>query len=546
MFTKVSLFKTFFHVFFRIPYRQFIRNPKGLHRSLSNVQYGAAAAARIRKYPSLEHRPDLPDKTLVFNVEGSLLKSSSLFPYFMLVAFEAGSIFRALFLFLVYPFVCLVGEGMGLKIMVMVTFFGIKKGSFRAGTAVLPKFFLEDVRLEAFEVLKRGGRTVAVSDVFPQEMIESFLRDYLEIDCVVGRQLKVVCGYFVGLMEEKDRKLPVLEKILGEKKMISDDDAIGISGLNSSLDHQLFSHCKEIYLVRRADKQRWKHLPRDKYPKPLIFHDGRLALRPTPLATLALFTWFPFGLVLAIIRAVVSLTLPFHISIPILSILGVRAVITSSNDRIISQHSGPGSNVDNHKKGLLYVCNHRTLLDPLYLSFSLKKNFTAVTYSLSRVSEILSPIKTVRLTRNRDQDASMMEKLLSNGDLVICPEGTTCREPYLLRFSPLFAEMSDDIVPVALNTHVSMFHGTTAGGLKCLDPLFFLMNPLPSYTIHFLEPVRGLSKCQDSEKSRYDVANYVQAEIGKALSGFECTKLTRRDKYLILAGNDGFVTSTPT
>lgn len=160
------------------------------------------------------------------------------------------------------------------------------------------------------------------------------------------------------------------------------------------------------------------------------------------------------------------------------------------------------------------------------------------------MSEILSPIRTVRLTRNRDQDGKMMEKLLSQGDLVVCPEGTTCREPYLLRFSPLFAEMSDKIIPVALNTHVSMFYGTTASGLKCLDPLFFLMNPLPSYTVQLLEGVSGLSKCDEGDqRSRFDVANYVQSEIAKTL-GFQCTKLTRKDKYVILAGNDGSTSSS--
>ncbi|KAM1431355.1 hypothetical protein ACFX2I_047319 [Malus domestica] len=83
-----------------------------------------------------------------------------------------------------------------------------------------------------------------------------------------------------------------------------------------------------------------------------------------------------------------------------------------------------------------------------------------------------------------------------------------------------------------------MFHGTTAGGLKCLDPLFFTMNPSPIYTIQLLEKVSGLSTCCDGDRSSFDVANCVQGEIGKAL-GFESTKLTRRDKYLILAGNEG-------
>lgn len=136
---------------------------------------------------------------------------------------------------------------MGLKIMVMVCFVGIKEESFRAGTAVLPKFFLENVGLESFEVLRRsGGKKVGVSDM-PRVMVESFLRDYLEIEFVVGRELKVCSGYFVGLMEEKNNKInnvhdqQVLED---EKKIASSSIIIGISSFNKSLDHPLFSLCK--------------------------------------------------------------------------------------------------------------------------------------------------------------------------------------------------------------------------------------------------------------------------------------------------------------
>lgn len=240
MFTYASFFKILFFFFFRFLFRQF-RKPKVLRRSFSNLH---STQSKYQKYHSLVHRSDLSNKTLIFNVEGTLLKSTSLFPYFMLVAFEAGSILRAFLLFTLYPFICLVGDDMGLKIMVMVSFLGIKKESFRVGRAVLPKFFLEDVGLEAFQVLKRGGRKVAVSD-FPQVMIESFLIDYLEIDCVIGRELKSVNGYFVGLMEEKEKDIQAIEKTLGvgEDKTINQDVA-GIGCFNRSLAHHLFSHCK--------------------------------------------------------------------------------------------------------------------------------------------------------------------------------------------------------------------------------------------------------------------------------------------------------------
>lgn len=245
--------------------------------------------------------------------------------------------------------------------------------------------------------------------------------------------------------------------------------------------------------------------------------------------------WAPFAAVLATARTVAGLNLPYSLAIPFLAFSGFRLTLTVNNDLISPDQ----------KEGCLFVCNHRTLLDPLYISYALRKtNIKAVTYSLSRLSELLAPIKTVRLTRDRVQDGQAMKRLLRQGDLVVCPEGTTCREPYLLRFSPLFAEVSDAIVPVAIDSHVTFFHGTTASGLKAFDPIFFLLNPYPTYTVRLLDPVfgGGSSTCRDPDdgKSKFEVANHVQQEIGKAL-GFECTNLTRRDKYLILAGNNGVV-----
>lgn len=290
---------------------------------------------------------------------------------------------------------------------------------------------------------------------------------------------------------------------------------------------------QEVYLVTEAEKQSWKSLPREKYPEPLIFHDGRLAFKPTQLATLAMFMYMPLGICLCILRFLSGIFLPHSICSPILAFTGTITTISKPKSSISSKN-GEGEK----QRGRLYVCNHRTLLDPLYVQLATNKSLTAVTYSLSTVNEKIAPMKTVRLSRDRERDGKKMEKLLSQGDLVVCPEGTTCREPYLLRFSPLFAELTDDIVPVAIDVKVNMFYGTSASGFKCLDPVFHFMNPNPVYSMRLLENLPGSNTCKLGGKSSFEVANYVQNEIGRALD-FRCTSLTRKDKYMALAGNDG-------
>jgi glycerol-3-phosphate acyltransferase len=126
--------------------------------------------------------------------------------------------------------------------------------------------------------------------------------------------------------------------------------------------------------------------------------------------------------------------------------------------------------------------------------------------------------------------------MLALGDVAVCPEGTTCREPYLLRFSPLFAELAGEVVPVAVDTRTSMFYATSTSPVaKSFDSVYFLLNPRPEYSVQFLEPVNT-----ENGKSSIEVANEVQRMIADAL-GFQGTALTRKDKYLLLAGNEGFV-----
>lgn len=187
--------------------------------------------------------------------------------------------------------------------------------------------------------------------------------------------------------------------------------------------------------MENEGKRRWQVLPREKYRKPLIFHDGRLAFRPTPLNTLSMILWLPFGFILALLRLAVALSLPYKLSTPVLA-------MTNMKWRLIHHTNGNGSEEKpssisecvyhhpktTHKRGQLFVCNHRTLIDPIYISAAINRPVHAVCYSLSRVSETISPISTVRLTRNREEDATIMGKILDRGEsVVICPEGTTCR-----------------------------------------------------------------------------------------------------------------------
>ncbi|CAN0913936.1 Glycerol-3-phosphate acyltransferase 1 [Linum grandiflorum] len=500
-----------------------------LYNLLANSFYRAAKRVKTLSHhfllrtntsPKSKQSPRKETNTLVQN---ALLRTDSFFPYFMLVAFEGGSLLRAFVLLVSYPVVWFLDRDLGMKVMIFITFCGLKvKDVQSVSRAVLPKFYLENLHFHAYQLLMAAAsssKAVVISGV-PRVMVELFLKEYFGVENVVGTELSQVCrdgsscSYFTGFVSGKAD--------------------VGIKGSSSSSDHLFLSFCQEGKAANRADSS--SAMAREEYPKPLIFHDGRLAFLPTPSAALAMFLWLPIGILLAVFRILAGIFLPYKIGLLLARISGVRVDFHDSRGGgAVKNVSGEGKN-----GGVLYVCTHRTLLDPVFLSTCLRKPLTAVTYSLSKMSELIAPIRTVRLTRDRIRDGRTMERMLKEGDLVVCPEGTTCREPYLLRFSSLFAELSDEIVPVAVNTSVGMFYGTTASGLKWLDPIFFLMNPRPVYWIRVLEKLPAEMTCGGGGKSSWDVANYIQKQLAGAL-GFECTSLTRKDKYLMLAGNEGIV-----
>ena len=78
----------------------------------------AAAGSRCTIIPSAA------DRTVVCDFHGGLLRSTTLFPYFMLVALEAGGYLRGLVLLLLYPVIfCMGGDSdAAARVMAMAAF----------------------------------------------------------------------------------------------------------------------------------------------------------------------------------------------------------------------------------------------------------------------------------------------------------------------------------------------------------------------------------------------------------------------------------------
>ncbi|KAJ8750401.1 hypothetical protein K2173_014316 [Erythroxylum novogranatense] len=470
--------------------------------------------------------------TVVADMDGTLLCGRSSFPYFALVAYEAGGVLRLLLLLLASPIAGIlyyfISESAGIRVLIFASFAGMRVSDIESvARAVLPKFYSSDLHPETWRVFSSCGKRCVLT-ANPRIMVEAFLKDYLATDMVIGTEIRVCKGRATGFVEYPgilvgDSKAYALKKTFNGQKI----PEIGLG--DRKTDYPFMRLCKEGYIVPANSQV----LPvrSDRLPKPIVFHDGRLVQKPTPFLALLIILWIPVGFTLACLRIAAGALLPMPLVYYAFWALGVPVHVKGTPPPPAKKSTG--------QTGVLFICSHRTLLDPIFLSTALGRPIPAVTYSLSRLSEIISPIKTVRLSRDRVTDAKMISNLLEKGDLVICPEGTTSREPFLLRFSALFAELTDHLVPVAMSNRMSLFHGTTARGWKGMDPFYFFMNPSPAYEVTFLTKLPKDLTC-GSGKSSHEVANYIQRMIAASLS-YECTNFTRKDKYRALAGNDGTV-----
>lgn len=195
----------------------------------------------LAKYCTFPHNNS--QKTFVCDFQGALLRTQSFFPFFMLVAFEGGSIFRAFFLLLSSPFLWFMDSELKLRVMIFITFCGLRlKDMESVGRAVLPKFYLENLNLHVYQVLASCGTKMVFTSV-PRVMVEGFLKEYLSVDDVKGTELHVIGNFFSGLVSGSGLlvKHRALKEVFGEKKP---DIGIGTSRFH---DHLFISLC-EVYI----------------------------------------------------------------------------------------------------------------------------------------------------------------------------------------------------------------------------------------------------------------------------------------------------------
>lgn len=197
-----------------------------------------------------------PDDTLVCDIDGVLLRQLSskhfhaFFPYFMLVAFEGGSIIRAIILLFSCSFLWALPQETKLKVLTFITFSGLKvKDMDNVSRSVLSKFFLESLNFQVYNVWARTEYSKVVFTSLPQVMVERFLREHLNADDVIGTKLqeievmgrKVYTGLTSGSLV-KHRAAKDYFDNNNKKKPV-----LGIGTSSSVQDHTFISICKVTF-----------------------------------------------------------------------------------------------------------------------------------------------------------------------------------------------------------------------------------------------------------------------------------------------------------
>ncbi|KAL8227913.1 hypothetical protein R6Q57_015497 [Mikania cordata] len=246
-------------------------------------------------------------RSIAADLDGTLLKGRLSFPYYMLVAIDAGSLLRGLILLLFLPIISViyifVSEHLAGKMLIFITFAGIKIRNIEvASRTVLPRFYAADVRRDSFEVFNSCQKKVIVT-ANPIVMVNTFSTEFLGAEKVIGTEIEVdqrtkrATGFVMepGVLIGEWKKLAVM------KEFGDDLPDIGIGDRES--DHDFMSVCKKGYMV-----------PKDRFatlisPQRLrsqsFFQDGYLE---RPSSYIVDYIWLPLRFLLYPFRAYINLT----------------------------------------------------------------------------------------------------------------------------------------------------------------------------------------------------------------------------------------------
>ncbi|ONK76907.1 uncharacterized protein A4U43_C02F1130 [Asparagus officinalis] len=362
---------------------------------------------------------------VVAELEGGLLKSSDPFPYFMLVAFEASGLIRFALLLLSWPVVKFLEffdlSDLGLRMMIFISVAGVRESEIEAvSRAVLPKFYMDDVDMEAWAVYSGYDKRVVMSKC-PRVMVERFVKDHLRADEVVGGELVVnKSGVATGFI--KMSTAPVM--------LNGDRPVAGLGRGWSGLDL-----CK----VRRSISIWFPHLEHHTRPftdhrklvgapgvraarSPSFFHDV-VASPPTDPPPPSYPPLPPIGILLASSASSPRPPPPDALHPYMVGIFGGAS---SSAGR------APASHRRERCAGHPLRVHHRTSWTPSSSPFGSAQASPPSPTHLP-LSEILPRSPPSASARDRRSRTPPLEVELANGDLVGVPRRHHVREPFLLR-----------------------------------------------------------------------------------------------------------------
>jgi glycerol-3-phosphate acyltransferase len=174
---------------------------------------------------------------VVSELEGTLLKDRDPFSYFMLVAFEASGLLRFALLLIFWPVIWLLeilGMGeYGLKLVVFVATAGVNESEIESvARAVLPKFYMDDIDMEAWKVFSSYDKRVVVTKM-PRIMVERFVKEHLRADEVIGSELVISrFGFATGFVKGNNIDSYISSRVA--KLFIDEKAGLGLGTITSS------------------------------------------------------------------------------------------------------------------------------------------------------------------------------------------------------------------------------------------------------------------------------------------------------------------------